>query len=153
MTVTTHDVQEAYITLISNNLTDPNTERKAKGTKWVYGDLPASTMGSNYYPRVSVMDISAPVEAHEIGANTERVNAVIEVQVRMHKNLKFNGVEAPSSVSTLAVNVSDLIRSGTAKEYLLTNCGVFLTRLTVDDATQVDDLIIKRLVFKNILRR
>lgn len=150
---TAYDVQEEYIRLIQLAVADPNNERVAKGTQWIYNDLPASTMGPANYPRISVLHISSPSTQHEIGGNYQRLNVRIEVQIRTLKNLKFNNKNSSEYINDVGLQVVDALRSQTAYDGLRTNAGVFQTTLDSENLTVANDIVIKSLIYNNVMRR
>ncbi len=150
---TVYTVQEEYERLLNEYLTDPNTERRTKGKKWIFDDLPAATLGPAEYPRISVMHVSSPSQQHEVGQTTQRLNAKVEIQIRTLKNLKFNQETASKFINDLALDVVDIIRSGTAYVDLRTNAGVFQTTLDQENIAFPNDMVIKSLIYSNIMKR
>jgi hypothetical protein len=154
MTNNAYLVQNAYINLINSNITDPNSDRVEKGTKWVYDDTPSSTMGPANYPRISVLRNASPVEPHEVGSSSQRIKQRIEVQIRASNKLKFSGKTTSQFIEELAAQISSVITSKTIGiPYLLANAGVFQIELESESSIFVNDLEIKTQIYKNIFKR
>lgn len=155
MTHTVSTVQVAYRDLLRTSVTDPNEERSQKNKEWIYDDLPASTIGPSEYPRISVLadNTSAQIVPHELGSTKERATVRIEVQIRVRKNVKYGDLTGHEFANSLAVQCSDAIRSDSGRSTLYTQADVFYSFLEQENTLFANDLVIKSLVFKNIMTR
>jgi hypothetical protein len=146
-----HDVINEYISIIENEVDDPNVLRKTDGLKWVYDDIPFAVMG-NKYPRISVLSFGNPNEMHEVGSNRQRLNVRIEIQIRVRRN-KFNNKTPQEFLDDLGLEVMEALRKSESKTSLLSNCNVFQTVLEAENIIYEDDVLIKQMIYKNILVR
>jgi hypothetical protein len=150
---TVYDIQSAYIHLLEENLQDPNQTRREKGQKWIYDDLPILTAGQPAYPRISVIEATSNIISHEVGSTRRRFNSRIEIQIRWHKHTKPEGKLAAQCVNDMASQVDDILKSEDASDYLLENTGVFYTFLEQESVSFPGDLIVKSMIYKNIMVR
>lgn len=151
MAFTISDVQTAYKTLIKDNVSDPNPTRNGK--EWVYDDVPAITLGAAHYPRISVLCFNAPSEPHELNSHKQRLNARIEIQIRVNKGFKVGTANPNIFANDLAENVIEALRLPASITYLRDNAGIFQPVLEAENTIQNSDIIIKQLIYKNILAR
>ena len=149
--VSVHNVISEYIDIIESNVSDPNEVRKTDGLRWVYDDIPYSVMG-NKYPRISVLSFGNPVETHEVGSNRQRVNVRIEIQIRVRRN-KFNNKTPQDFLDDLSLEVMESLRKPESKSSLLTECNIFQTILEAENIIYEDDILIKQMIYKNVLVR
>jgi hypothetical protein len=147
-----HDVISEYIDILESAVSDPNEARRTKGLKWVYDDIPAVTMGADKYPRISVLSFTNPVEPHELGSYRQRQTVRIEIQIRVART-KWNTLTPTQFLDDLSLSVIEALRSTTAISQLLTNVHVFRAFLESENIVVGDDILIKQLVYKNLMVR
>jgi hypothetical protein len=147
-----HDVVSEFIEIINSNITDPNSTRLGAGKSWVFDDIPLSSLGSSNYPRIAVVSMSSTVSPHELNSNNQRVNARVEVQIRV-KRTKWNDQTPQQFLDDLTLSVIEALRLDSSRTQLCDEVGVFQSVLEAENTTYLDDVIIKQLIYKNIMRR
>jgi hypothetical protein len=147
-----HDVISKYIELIDDNVDDPNSARKDKGLKWIYDDVPMQTLSPGNYPRISVISTATSVAPHELNSMQQRINARIAVQIRTTR--KSHGTYSPQAFNEwLSGQVRDVFSDEATVETLRDECQVFYPFLESESISYLDDLILRQLVYKNIMVR
>ena len=154
MTVTVHDIQAEYVKILEDFIIDPNRERRNKGLKWIYDDIPAATLKAEKYPRITVLSFTASSTPHSLncGTDQQRVNATLEVQIRVKKGCNWEKRTDTQWVDYLAIQTIDALRNSTARTSLI-NLGVFHYTLEFENTVYQDDVIIRQLINKNIMKR
>lgn len=149
-----HDVIQTYIDIIEKHVPDPNTARATRttGRKWIYDDLPKSSLGADKYPRISVLNKGTPSEPHALNSHQQRLNVRIEVQIRVRRS-KWNNYTAEQFADDLTLKVIEALRLDSSYSKLLADVNVFQPQLEAENTTLADDLIVKTLIYKNIMRR
>jgi len=147
-----HDVITEYVNLLNSEVTDPNSSRKAKGLEWIYDDIPKNTMSAGNYPRISVLNYGSPTEPHELGSYRQRTNVRIEIQIRVART-KWNDQTPQQFIDDLSLSVIEAIRKASSVSSLLTNVHVFNSFLEAENTIYGDDILIKQLIYKNVMVR
>lgn len=62
--------ENQLITLLKDNLTDPNSTNRS-GTGWIYDDMPRIDLSKNSYPRISVIPVTETGEIIEFGGTMQ----------------------------------------------------------------------------------
>lgn len=152
MAFSVYDVQNQYITLIKSNVTDPNDERNAAGLEWVYDDVPITNNPAKY-PRISVLAPANSSEQHELNSNKHRVTVRIEVQIRVKRSRTFDGKTPQVFADDLADEVIGALRADASINALRTNAGVFQVVLEADNIVSGEEVIIRQLIYRNVMAR
>lgn len=147
-----HDVISEYVSILESNVSDPNSTRASKNLKWIYDDIPRADLGKPSYPRISVVSFSAPSEPHALCSNEQRLNARIEIQIRVRRS-KWNSQTAEQFADDITLSVINAMRADSARASLLSNANVFQSVLESENTTYSDDILVKQLIYKNIFVR
>jgi hypothetical protein len=147
-----HDIIKEYISIIKEEVSDPNTTRKTQNKEWVYDDIPLAQLGNTAYPRISVVCFGAPSRPHELNSNKQRINARIEVQIRVRRT-KWDNKSPQEFLDDLTMQVIDALRKNDSRLQLLSEVGTFHQTLEAENTTYGDDVLVKQLIYKNITRR
>lgn len=157
MSGTSQSVVKSFVDLLEANLIDTNSTRSARGSKWIYDDIPR--LDVRWYPRISVFSPTATSEPHEVGnCESQRFSPVIEVQVRVKKNQteaisgtgSWKGLEL---LDYVAKTVTDLMKSESSRGTLRTNDGVFYSTLDTENTIIGEKVLIRQLIYRNTLVR
>lgn len=78
---TTFDVIDSLQSLLEDNLTDPNPDRRNNDTRWIY------TIPINFdlaeFPRIHIQDVSSTHEGLSIGSTERWIESRIQVSIFM----------------------------------------------------------------------
>lgn len=151
---TPNDVVKEYISIIENTVPDPNVARASRttGRKWVYPDVPNANLGADNYPRISIVNKNSPSTPHNINSHEQRLNVRTEIQIRV-KRTKWNNQTAEEFIDALTLKVVDALRLPSSISKLITKADVFQPQLEFENTTYANDVLIKQLVYKNIMKR
>ena len=147
---------ETYRDWIRNNVTDPNSTRRTAGKQWVYDDVPRLDVRD--YPRISILNPSAISEPHGLCSNDQKFSPVVDIQVRVKKNMKmrvgsstFNSLQLLNYVSK---EITDQLKTSSFRTEVLDQDSVFYSALEFENTINTGELIqIRQLLYKNILTR
>ncbi len=97
----TKDVTEKIVTLLRNNITDPNTSRSEKGKNWIFSDYPRLDASS---PRIGVDFTSGSARPYAVNSDDmiqePRITIVTQVNVSSKFDIDDDGeLEAPDEVA------------------------------------------------------
>lgn len=147
-----HDVITEFISLIDSNVTDPNSARKGAGRSWVFDDIPLSNLSATNYPRISVIAPSANSVPHSLCGNQQRVEVRVEVQIRVRRT-KWNSQTPQQFLDDLSLDVMEALRLDASRTQLNSNAGVFHSTLEAENTIYADDIVLRQLIYKNIMVR
>lgn len=147
-----HDVITEIISILNSNITDPNSTRLAKGLKWIYDDIPLASLSTPNYPRISVVSFGAPSTPHNICSAEQRVNVRTEIQIRV-RGKKFGSQTAQQFLDDLSIDVISAMANETSRTQLLDNADVFQSVLEAENTVYEDDIIVRQLIYKNVMVR
>lgn len=148
---TPYDVQDEYVTQLRAQLTDPNSTRLGKGLEWIYDDIPKART-TQAYPRISVLQLTNPAEAHALGSKKDRITVNLLIQIRVARQ-KFDSKSPPQFLGEIESDVIEAIRTDAFRESLRTNAGVFNIRLVGDQTIPTDEVLIREIQIENIMER
>ena len=151
MVNTPYDVQAEYVTQLRNQLTDPNSTRASKSLEWIYDDIPKAKQ-AGAYPRISVLQLTNPVEAHEINSRKDRITVNIIIQIRVSRET-FDGKAPPQILGDIEDDVVQAVRLEAFETSLRSNAGVFNIRLVNDQTIPTDSFLMRELTYENIMTR
>lgn len=149
------DVVEEYVTLFENNLTDYNSVRSADNKKWIYDDLPR--LDVSQYPRIGVTIADESDEPHEIGSFNIRRTINVQVVLYVKKAQKFT-ISSVSKrdvqvMALLSEQILTLFKSQSTHDDLLNNADVYHAFIENISDIPDDHVLIKQMIFKNIMVR
>lgn len=148
---TPFDVQDEYVTQLNAQLTDPNSTRLSKGLEWIYDDVPkAKTAGA--YPRISVLQLNNPSEGHALGSKKDRITVNLLIQIRVART-KFSGKTPPQLLGEIESDVIEAVRTDSFRNTLKSNAGVFNIILRADNTIDNPDVLIRELIYENVMAR
>lgn len=155
MAGTGQSVVESFVDLMEDNLVSTNTHIQTEGKKWIYDDIPR--LDVKYYPRISVINPTSNSEPHALGCVNQRFSPRVEVQVRVKKGMTLNIEGADQRdvqvLDYVSKQVTDLIKSASSRAILLANDSVFYSVLEIENTSYDEQIIIRQLIYKNILVR
>jgi hypothetical protein len=147
-----HDVITEIISILNNDITDPNSTRLAKSLNWIYDDIPIASLSSPNYPRISVVSFGAPSVPHNICSKEQRVNVRTEIQIRVRRG-KWNSQSPQAFLDDLTLDVLAAMANATSRAQLLANTDVFQSVLEAENTIYEDDVVIRQLIYKNVMVR
>jgi hypothetical protein len=147
-----HDVITEIISILDTDITDPNSTRLAKGLNWIYDDIPRASLSSPNYPRISVVSFGAPSTPHNICSAQQRVNVRTEIQIRVRRG-KWNSQTPQQFLDDLTLDVLGAMANVTSRAQLLSNTDVFQSVLEAENTIYEDDIIVRQLIYKNVMVR
>jgi len=150
MTSTGQDIVEQILTLIEDNITDINSDRKNLGKKWVYDDFPRLDL--EQYPRIGIENPTTISERHELGNSDIRSQHSIEIQIHIRKDdnfyigdTKYRDLQALSYLTTKVIN---LIKLSSTRTTLLSNDEAWDIKLETENTQLAGSIYIKQLVYQ-----
>lgn len=149
---TVHNVISEIISIIKTNVVDPNSKRKASGKSWVFDDIPLANLGETQFPRISVVSFGASSVPHELNSYQQRLNVRVEIQIRIRRN-KWENQQPQDFLDDLTQEVIEALRLETSRVALYDNQQVFQSVLEAENTIYADDVLVKQLIYKNIMRR
>jgi len=147
-----HDVVSEIISILNTDISDPNSTRLAKGLNWIYDDIPRTSLSAPNYPRISVVSFGAPSTPHNLCSNEQRVNVRTEIQVRVRRG-KWGSQSPQQFLDDLSFDVLSAMANIDNRAQLLANTDVFQSVLEAENTIYEDDVIIRQLIYKNVMVR
>ena len=147
-----HDVITEIISILNTDITDPNSTRLAKGLSWIYDDIPRASLSTPNYPRISVVSFGAPSQPHNLCSNEQRVNVRTEIQIRVRRG-KWATQTPQQFLDDLSFDVLSAMANTTNRATLLSNVSVFQSVLEAENTIYEDDIIVRQLIYKNVMVR
>lgn len=155
MSETGNSVVNTFVDLINSNITNPNQKVTDNNLKWVFGTI--GKMDVQVYPRVNVINPTSGSAPHELGSTNQRFAPRIEIQVRVKKDtvmtINSTSMTDIEVLDYLSKQITDLLRTTTSRATMLSNDSVFYSVLEAENTVYGDYVLIRQLIFKNILKR
>lgn len=152
------DLQNKYIEILENHLTDPNTDRRQLNKPWIHKDLPKNSISNKEYPRISVIPENIGVEPHALNSRDERVEARISIQVRVKRGLDYNrgSPDRYNEFDLLEDVTSDIISTFKEKDThnkLNDDLCVFYVFREGENTITSGEVLVRELTYRNIMVR
>lgn len=146
---------QSFADYISSNIDSLNIETTSYSKKWVFTDI--GKLDTRVYPRVNVLNPTSNSIPLCLHSDNQKFSPRIDIQIRVKKGmvLKVATVDKTDMqiLDILSKSITDGLRTTSFRTNILGNNSVFYSVLEAENTIYGDYVVIRQLIYKNVLVR